>query len=74
MSDVAEKFLDNWLQANVADRPLHPRVTLAGLVRRCRHAARMEGVPMEELKAVVGDLDQTILDEFILNRKPPPKT
>jgi hypothetical protein len=73
MSDVAERFLENWLQANIADRPLHPSVTLAGLVRRCRRAARIDGVPIEELKAVAGDLGQTILDEFIVNGKPPPK-
>jgi hypothetical protein len=73
ISDAAEKFLDSWLQANIADRPLRPKATLSGLVRSCQHAARAEGVSLEELTTIAGDLEQTILDEFVVSGKSPPK-
>jgi hypothetical protein len=71
MSKRAEEFLDAWFQANIADRTLTRRMTLSGLVNRCRTAARKQGVPIPELEEVVGDLEQAIADEITIKKGSP---
>ena len=64
MTQSAENFMDAWLQANVVERTLNPRITIKGLVRRCAAAARKSGLTIDELEAVVGNLEQAITDEL----------
>ena len=64
MRQLAEDFMDKWLQANIADRPWNPRATVTGFARRCKADARKSGVPVEALIEVVGDVEQAIIDEL----------
>jgi hypothetical protein len=64
MRELAEDFMDKWLQANIADRAWHPRATAAGFARRCKADARKNGIPIDALVEVVGDVEQAIIDEL----------
>ena len=71
MDERAARFLDAWLQANIAERQLGQRITVKGLLKRCTAAARKEGLTLEELNGVVGDLEQAITDELALKKSGP---
>jgi hypothetical protein len=45
---------------------LHPRATVSGFARRCKAEARKSGIPVAELVAVVGDVEEAIVDELRL--------
>ena len=72
MDKRAERFLEAWFQANIKGRELSSKVTPRVLVRCCRAAARKEGLTMEDLEAVVVDLEQAITDELEIKKSVPP--
>jgi hypothetical protein len=66
MTQQAEEFMDHWLQANIASKPIHPRATVSGFARKCRAEARRSGIALDDILAVVGDLEEAITDELRL--------
>jgi hypothetical protein len=66
MEEAAEKFMDDWLDANVSRK--HAEQPSADIVKalaqRCIEDAKAAGISLESLEDVVVDIEEAITDEL----------
>jgi hypothetical protein len=69
MTDRVHHFIDSWFETNIAGRKLRSGVTVESLRKRCIRDAKLEGISLEDLTAVVVDLEEAIAVELNIKER-----